>query len=161
MRRTILAITGLISVLGVIGAHAEVKVLAVRLGADDVAALAQFYEDAFGLKEIDRVGEPVTEIIMRYGETVADAKAGSSPEFLVQLREAGTAGDTMAHAIFHVSDLAATIEAARAAGATIEGDTVTVPIGGMPVQIAIVIDPDGNVLELMELPGGADKLPHP
>jgi hypothetical protein len=22
-------------------------------------------------------------------------------------------------------------------------------------------DPDGNVLELMELPGGADKLPHP
>jgi hypothetical protein len=38
--------------------HADVAVLAVRLGANDVVALAKFYEAAFGLKEIDRVGEP-------------------------------------------------------------------------------------------------------
>jgi hypothetical protein len=31
----------------------------------------------------------------------------------------------------------------------------------MPVKIATVVDPDGNVLELMELPNGADHLPHP
>jgi hypothetical protein len=31
----------------------------------------------------------------------------------------------------------------------------------MPVKIAVVIDPDGNVLELMELPNGADHPPHP
>jgi hypothetical protein len=43
--------------------------MAVRLGANDVVALAKFYEAAFGLKEIDRVGTPVTEIIMRYGAT--------------------------------------------------------------------------------------------
>ena len=135
--------------------------MAIRLGADDVVSLAGFYEAAFGLKEIDRVGEPATEIIMRYGATVAEAKAGSSPEFLVQAREPGAGQDAMAHAIFHVSDLAASVAAAKAAGATVEGETVTVPIGGMPVQIAMVIDPDGNVLELMELPGGADKLPHP
>ena len=161
MRRVIMAVSGLIAAIGVIAAHADVKVLAVRLGADDVVSLAGFYAAAFGLKEIDRVGEPATEIIMRYGATVAEAKAGSSPEFLVQRREPGTGEDTMAHAIFHVSDLAATVAAARAAGATIEGDTVTVPIGGMPVKIAMIIDPDGNVLELMELPDGADHLPHP
>ena len=40
---------------------------------------------------------------MRYGATVAAAKAGSSPEFLVQRREPGAGKDTMAHAIFHVS----------------------------------------------------------
>ena len=61
----------------------------------------------------------------------------------------------MTHAIFHVSDLAATVAAAKAAGATMQGDVVSVPIGGMPVKIATVVDPDGNVLELMELPKGA------
>jgi hypothetical protein len=29
------------------------------------------------------------------------------------------------------------------------------------VKIATVVDPDGNVLELMELPKGVDHLPHP
>jgi predicted enzyme related to lactoylglutathione lyase len=138
-----------------------VTVLAVRLGADDVVALAKFYEAAFGLKEIDRVGEPATEIIMRYGATVAAAKAGSSPEFLVQRRAPGVGKDGMAHAIFQVSDLAASVAAAKTAGASMEGDVVTVPIGGMPVKIAMVVDPDGNVLELMELPKGATHLPHP
>lgn len=161
MRRRILGISALFAALSVVGAHADVRVLAVRLGADDVIALAGFYEAAFGLKEIDRVGEPATEIIMRYGATVAEAKAGTSPEFLVQLREPGAGKDTMAHAIFHVSDIAASIAAAKAAGANVEGDPVTVPIGGMPVQIATVTDPDGNVLELMELEDGANHLPHP
>jgi len=142
-------------------AQADVTVLAVRLGASDVVALAKFYDAAFGLKEIDRVGDPATEIIMRYGATVAAAKAGSSPEFLVQRREPGAGKDPMAHAIFRVSDVAASVAAAKAAGASMEGDTVTVPIGGMPVKIAMLVDPDGNVLELMELPKGVDHLPHP
>jgi len=140
--------------------HADVAVLAVRLGANDVVALAKFYDAALGLKEIDRVGQPATEIIMRYGATVAAAKAGTSPEFLVEHREAGAA-DAMAHAIFHVSDVAATVAAAKAAGATIKGDVATVPIGGISVKIATLVDPDSNVLELMELPKGVDHLKHP
>lgn len=142
-------------------AQAEVTVMAVRLGASDVVALAKFYEAAFGLKEIDRVGNPATEIIMRYGATVAAAKAGTSPEFLIERREAGAAKDAMAHAIFRVSDIAASVAAAKAAGATVRGDVVSVPIGNIMVRIATVLDPDGNVLELMELPTGVDHLPHP
>jgi predicted enzyme related to lactoylglutathione lyase len=161
MRRAITAALGLTAAMWVTLAQAEVTVLAVRLGANDVVALAKFYDAAFGLKEIDRVGDPATEIIMRYGATVAAAKAGSSPEFLVQRREPGAGKDTMAHAIFRVSDVAASVAAAKAAGASIEGDTVTVPIGGLPVKIAMLVDPDGNVLELIELPKGVDHLPHP
>jgi predicted enzyme related to lactoylglutathione lyase len=161
MRRAITAVLGLTTAAWMTFAQADVTVLAVRLGAKDVVALAKFYDAAFGLKEIDRVGEPVTEIIMRYGATVAAAKAGSSPEFLVQLREPGAPAGSMAHAIFHVSNLATTISAAKAAGAKMNGEVVTVPIGGMPVKIATIVDPDGNVLELMELPNGATKLPHP
>lgn len=161
MRRTMTALVGIMATSFAITAQAEVTVMAVRLGASDVVALAKFYDTAFGLKEIDRVGNPATEIIMRYGATVAAAKAGTSPEFLVQLREPGAAAGAMAHAIFHVSDLAATLAAAKGAGGKVEGEVVTVPIGGMPVKIATVVDPDGNVLELMELPNGATKLPHP
>jgi predicted enzyme related to lactoylglutathione lyase len=142
-------------------AQADVTVMAIRLGAKDVPALAKFYDTAFGLKAIDQVGNPPTEIIMRYGATVAAAKAGSSPEFLVQLREPGAVAGAMTHAIFQVTDLAASVAAAKAAGATQDGEIATVPIGGMPVKIAMMVDPDGNHLELMELPKGETKLPHP
>lgn len=160
MRRTVTALLALMAATWVTVAPAEVTVMAVRLGATDVAALAKFYESAFGLKEIDRVGDPATEIIMRYGATVAEAKAGSSPEFLVQKREAGAGKDPMHHAIFRVSDMAATVAAAKAAGAKMEGEVVTVPIGGSPIKIAMLVDPDGNALELMELPKNLTHLPH-
>jgi len=160
MRRTMTAILGLTTAALVMTAQAEVTVMAVRLGADDVVSLAKFYETAFGLKEIDRVGTPATEIIMRYGATVAEAKAGSSPEFLVQKREGGAAKSSMHHAIFRVSDMAATVAAAKAAGAKMEADVVTVPIGGAPIKIAMLVDPQGNALELMELPKDLTHLPH-
>src|SRR5215469_9929954 len=145
MRRAITAILGLTAGFWLVGVQADVTVLAVRLGAQDVAALAKFYEAAFGLKEIDRVGQPPTEIIMRYGATVAAAKAGSSPEFLVQRREPGAANDPIAHAVFHVSDIRATVAAAKAAGATVRSDVGPIQIGGMPLKIATLLDPDGNV----------------
>jgi hypothetical protein len=131
MRRMIPAIVALWTAVLVIDARAEVTVMAVRLGASDVIALAKFYDAAFGLKEIDRVGNPATEIIMRFGATVADAKAGSSPEFLVQK-----------------------------AGAKVDRDVATVSIGGAPIKIAMLVDPQGNALEIMELPKGLTHLPH-
>src|SRR5688572_3899888 len=133
MRRTITAVlVSIAATCATSATQADVTVLAVRLGAKDVVALAKFYDTAFGLKEIDRVGEPPTEIIMRYGATVAAAKAGSSPEFLVQRREPGDGKHAMAHAIFRSSDIAATVAAAKAAGASMEGEVETVPIGGAP-----------------------------
>jgi len=158
MRRMITVIVGLWAAL-VIDARAQVTVMAVRLGANDVAALAKFYDAAFGLKEIDRVGNPATEIIMRFGATVAEAKAGDSPEFLVQKRE-GVANDPMHHAILRVSDIAATVAAAKAAGAKVDRDVATVTIGGAPIKIAMLVDPQGNALEIMELPKALTHLPH-
>ena len=160
MRRTITGVLGLTAAAWFTLAQADNVVLAVRLSASDVPALAKFYQAAFGLKEIDHVGEPATEIIMRYGATMDAAKAGSSPEFLVAKRESDTSKDQMAHAIFHVSDIAATVAAAKAAGATVKGDVASIPIGGTPIKIATLVDPQGNVLEIMELPNGLDHLPH-
>ena len=159
MRRMIAAILGLWAAVLVIDARAEVTVMAVRLGASDVVALARFYDAAFGLKEIDRVGNPATEIIMRFGATVAEAKAGASPEFLLLKRE-GAAKDPMHHAILRVSDIVATVAAAKAAGATVDRDVSTVSIGGAPIKIAMLVDPQGNALEIMELPKTLTHLPH-
>jgi predicted enzyme related to lactoylglutathione lyase len=145
------------------GVQADSSVLAVRLGAKDVVALAKFYDAAFGLKQIDKVADnsgATTEIIMRYGANVGAAKAGNSPEFLVAKREGGDTPGPMAHAIFHVSDINATVAAAKAAGATMKGEVSTVQIGGAPIKIAQMTDPDGNTLEVMELPKGTDHLPH-
>jgi len=161
MRRTLTTILGVTAAAWCIGVQADSSVLAVRLGAKDAGTLAKFYEAAFGLKQIDKVGDnPPTEIIMRYGTTVAAAKAGSSPEFLVAKRESGETPGSMAHAIFHVSDLNATVAAAKTAGATMKDEVATATIGGTPIKIARMTDPDGNVLEIMELPKGADHLPH-
>ncbi len=160
MRRTLATILGVTAGVWWMGVQADSSVLAVRLGAKDVVALAKFYDAAFGLKMIDHVGEPPTEIIMRYGATVAAAKAGSSPEFLVAKREGGETAGSMAHAIFHVSDINATVAAAKAAGAKMKGEVASVSIGGTPIKIATMTDPDGNVLEVMELPKGTDHLPH-
>ena len=160
MRRITTALLALTAAACSLSARADVTVLAVRLGAKDVATLAKFYESAFGLKEIDRVGQPPTEIILRYGTSVASAKAGSSPEFLVTRRESAV-DDSMPHAIFRVSDLDATVASARKAGATLKGEVRPVKIGNMSLRLAMMSDPDGNVLELMELPKGADHLQHP
>ncbi|MEJ0038034.1 MAG: hypothetical protein WDO68_18485 [Gammaproteobacteria bacterium] len=122
MRRTITAMLGLTAATWSMWVAADVSVMAVRLGAKDVVALAKFYDAAFGLKEIDRVGQPPTEIIMRYGTSLA---------------------------------------AAKSAGATTKGNVASVKIGKMSVKVAQLVDPDGNVLELMELPKGADHLQHP
>jgi predicted enzyme related to lactoylglutathione lyase len=161
MRRTITAVLGLVAATWLTSVQADVTVLAVRLGAKDVVALAKFYDAAFGLKEIDHVGKPPTEIIMRYGATVAAAKAGSSPEFLVAHRDPGAASDPIMHAVFKVSDIGATVLAAKAAGATVKSDVASITIGGMPLKSATLVDPDGNVLEIMELPKGVGHLRHP
>lgn len=160
MRRSIWTIVGALATTCALQAHAETTVMAVRIGAEDVVALAKFYDTAFGLKEIDRVGNPPTEIIMRYGATVAAAKAGASPEFLLQKREAGAAAGSIMHAIFRVSDIAATVAAAKAAGAKVDSDVATVAIGGAPIKIAMLRDPDGNAIEIMELPKDLTHLPH-
>jgi predicted enzyme related to lactoylglutathione lyase len=162
MRREITTLLGLAALTWSMCVPADVTVLAVRLSAKDVGALAKFYEAAFGLKEIDRVGgQTPTEIIMRYGTSVAAAKAGASPEFLLARRDAAAGSDKMPHAVFRVTDIAETVTAAKNAGATTQGEVASVKIGNMSLKLVMLVDPDGNVLELMELPKGADHLQHP
>lgn len=155
MRKAITAIVALTAATWLTGVNAEVHLQAVRIGAKDVAALAKFYETALGMKEVSRYGrpgDPRWEIIMNYGATVAAAKANTSAKFVIELRDPGTSNDSMAHAIFHVSDIGASVAAAKAAGATMKDEifSTTIQATGTPVKFAMFIDPEGNFVELME-----------
>ena len=90
-------------------AHAEVTLNAARVGAEDVAALAQFYESAFGLKEVNRLEFPgMIEIMLNFGDTMAAAKANPGAEIVIMHRDSNALEDPVPHLIFNVSDVAAT-----------------------------------------------------
>ena len=59
-------------------AHAQVSLNSVRVGAKDTAALAKFYQAAFGMFEVNRIGGGATpEIFVNFGPT---AEANSTVE---------------------------------------------------------------------------------
>jgi len=132
-------------------AHAEVTLNAARVGAEDVAALAQFYESAFGLKEVNRLEFPgMIEIMLNFGDTMAAAKANPGAEIVIMHRDSNALEDPVPHLIFNVSDVAATAAAVKAAGGSMDGEPRAFGDSGM--MIGFARDPAGNRLELIQQP---------
>lgn len=132
-------------------AHAGVTLNAARLGAEDVAALAEFYESAFGLREVNRLEFPgMIEIMLNFGTTAAAAKANPGAEIVIMHRDSDTLEDPVPHVIFNVTDVAATAEAIKAAGGSMDGEPRAFGNSGM--MIGFATDPAGNRLELIQQP---------
>jgi predicted enzyme related to lactoylglutathione lyase len=132
-------------------AHAQVLLNSVRIGAKDTVALAKFYQTAFGMHEtnrIDAAGGP--EIFVNFGATVDSAKANKSEPIVIMHRDSDDLKDPIAHVIFNVKDMAATVAAIKTAGGTMAGDPR--PFRNTGVVIGIAIDPAGNRLELIQRP---------
>jgi len=132
-------------------AYAQVTLNSVRIGAKDTVALAKFYQTAFGMHEtnrIDAAGGP--EIFVNFGATVDAAKANKSEPIVIMHRDSDDLKDPIAHVIFNVKDMAATVAAIKAAGGTMAGDPR--PFRNTGVVIGIAIDPAGNRLELIQRP---------
>jgi len=132
-------------------ATAEVSLNSARVGAKDVAALGQFYEAAFGLKEVNRLtlGTGI-EIFLNFGATVEAAKANDRPPVVIMPAEPLPTPDPVAHLIFNVTDIAAT----TAAVTTAAGSVTVAPraFGNSGLMIAFVKDPAGNLIELIQPP---------
>ena len=132
-------------------AHAQVTLNSVRIAAKDTVALAKFYQAAFGMQEVNRInaqGGP--EVFVNFGATVDSAKANKSEPIVIMHRDSDDVKDPIAHVIFNVKDMAATVAAIRAAGGSMAGDPR--PFGNTGVVIGIAIDPAGNRLELIQRP---------
>jgi predicted enzyme related to lactoylglutathione lyase len=132
-------------------AQAGVTLNAGRVGAEDVAALAKFYQAAFGLREVNRLEFPGSlEIMLNFGDTVDAAKANPSAQVVIMHRESNAIKDPVPHLILNVTDMAATAAAVKAAGGSMDGEPRG--MGNSGILIGFAIDPAGNRLELIQQP---------
>ncbi len=139
------------AVLAMATAQAGISLNAVRVGAKDVAATAKFYQTAFGMFEVQRIAQPnMLEIMLNFGATADAAKANKGSQVVIMQRAADDGSDTLAHVIFTVTDAAATVKAAKAAGAKVEREPFQ--YGTTGIWIGMLIDPAGNHIELLQFP---------
>ena len=132
-------------------AYAQVSLNSVRVGAKDTAALAKFYQAAFGMQEVNRLdarGGP--EIFLNFGATVEAAKANQNLRIVLMHRDNDSIKDSIPHIILTVTDMAATVAALKAAGGSMDGDAR--PFGNTGMLIGIAADPAGNRIELIQRP---------
>jgi len=131
-----------------VSAQAGVTINSTRVGAVDVAALEKFYEAAFGMQEVQRIG--TTEVMLNFGDSVAAAKANPGSQLVIMHRDSDEQKDTMAHLIFNVTDMTATAAAITAAGGKMERAPFV--FGKTGVTIGLGVDPAGNHFEMLQQP---------
>jgi len=143
-------LTGLVFI-STAAARADITLNAARIGAEDVAALAKFYETAFGLKEVTRLEFPgMLEIMMNFGDSKEAATANGNAQIVIMHRQSNEINDPVPHIILNVTDVKAVAEAVKAAGGSMQGDPR--PFGNSGMVIGFAIDPAGNRLELIQQP---------
>jgi len=152
MSKRILAAAAAAFAVTVAAQAADPVLFATRVSAPaaEMASTAAFYEQAFNLKEVNRFGgdQPV-EIMLNFGDTDDAAKASAAAQVVLLVRDEGQPEDKVAHFIFTVDDIDASVAQAVAAGATVERPA-TVLGGG--ASMAILVDPVGNRVELLHFP---------
>jgi predicted enzyme related to lactoylglutathione lyase len=149
-RFIIVIMTG-VALLLAVAASAQVSLNSVRIAAKDTEALSKFYKAAFGMQETNRINAPGgPEIFVNFGATVDAAKANKAEPVVLMHRDNDDLKDPIAHVIFNVKDMAATVAAIKSAGGKMDGDPR--PYGNTGIIIGIAIDPAGNRLELIQRP---------
>jgi predicted enzyme related to lactoylglutathione lyase len=132
-------------------AIAQVTLNSVRIGAKDSVAVAKFYQAAFGMQEVNRINTPAgPEIFLNFGETVDAAKANKSEPIVIMHRDSDDLKDPIAHVIFNVKNMTATVATSKAAGGSMAG--APRPFGNTGIVIGIAIDPAGNRIEMIQQP---------
>jgi predicted enzyme related to lactoylglutathione lyase len=127
----------------------ETRIRSVRVSAEDVAGVAKFYEDAFGLRQVRAVqrDEKLFEIILNYGDSVEAAAASKSPRLVIILRQPNAPAPSVSNLIFGVKDVDATIDrVVKAGGKPSRPVTQSATTGA---RVGFVRDPAGNEIELI------------
>lgn len=132
-------------------ARADVTMNSLRIAAADTEALATFYKAAFAMQEVNRIAVPGgPEIFVNFGATADAAKANRGLPLVIMHRDSDAVKDPIAHVIFNVTDMKATVAALKAAGGTMDGEPREFRNTG--ILIGIAVDPAGNRIELIQRP---------
>lgn len=153
MKNLVKVLLSIYSVFLLVGtAQAEISILAARIGAVDVPALAEFYKSAFELKEVNRLdmAEGQVEIMLNFGETVDAAVANTNAQVVIMHRESDDFEDPIPHLIFSVSDIEAAAAAVTKAGGSLQSGPFV--FGDTGIKLAFAKDPAGNQIELFQSP---------
>ncbi|MET0290817.1 MAG: VOC family protein [Steroidobacteraceae bacterium] len=142
LKSSLLALT--LGIAGVATAHADVSLNGVRVEAKDVASVSRFYQQVFGLKEVQRIQNPqMFEVMLNFGTN----RIG---DIVIKSRASDDVKDEVAHIVFNVTDMKGTVEALKAAGGKMEREPFE--FGKTGVVIGMAIDPAGNHIELIQQP---------
>jgi predicted enzyme related to lactoylglutathione lyase len=130
-------------------ASADVTMNSLRIGAADTVALAKFYQAAFGMFEVNRIDVPGgPEVFVNFGPTADAAKANRNVPLVIMHRESDGVKDPIAHVIFNVTDMTATVAAIKSAGGSLDGEPR--PFRNTGTVIGIAVDPAGNRIESIQ-----------
>lgn len=141
-------------------AQAQVSLNSVRVGAKDTVALAKFYQAAFGMFEVNRIGGGADpEIFVNFGSSAEAAKANQAEPVVIMHRDSDDLKDPIPHIIFTVKNMDAVVAAIKAAGGTIDGKPFA--YGNTGIMIGMAIDPVGNRIELIQQPVQGTPLAKP
>jgi predicted enzyme related to lactoylglutathione lyase len=137
-------------------AFAGVSLNGARVGAKDAAAVAKFYEAAFGMQEVQRIpNQTGPEIMLNFGATVAAAKANRArlggADIVIMSRASDEVKDEIPHIVLNVTDIKATAAAVKAAGGTLAREPFE--FGKSGIMIAMAVDPAGNQIEMIQNAG--------
>ena len=89
-------------------------------------------------------------MFVNFGASIDAAKANRSEPVVIMHRDSDGLMDPIAHVIFNVRDMTATVAAIKAAGGSMAGDPR--PFRNTGIVIGIATDPAGNRIELIQRP---------
>lgn len=124
--------------------------MAARVGAEDVFGTGVFYKEAFGLIEVDRLelADGTAELILGFAKNDNQSIASIGSAIAILGRESDDAAESMPHIIFRVSNIeSAYLKAIETGGIAVQVPTVIDELG---ITIAMLRDPSGNTIELLE-----------
>ena len=155
LTRLVAAMSVAVSIAGSAGAQAPsrlegdaISVRNARLGADDVAGAARFYEAAFGMQEVKRYERPgFLEIILAFGRTRDEAMAAKGTRIALISRKPGQTPDGVSNLVLDVGNMERVMARIEAGGGTVERPPTRSAVSGR--LIAMVRDPAGNRVELI------------
>ena len=133
---------------------AEARIAEVKIKVADLDRSAEFYTRVFQMQAIQRIGkagDAIQEIALKFGSTLDTAKASDHTGIVLVFRSGLAAPfkatDDVPVAVLTVPDVEATMKRAADAGFPPTGDATQ----SKGYSVGTVIDPSGNVVELIHL----------
>lgn len=116
------------------------RIVMLRVYVADIARAEKFYHEVFGTTVVQKLGENVRVTVMPGGAFPGIILIQSPDE----VRMNGSW-------VMQVSNVEETLAKAQANGATLMHTEFAENVGGMPARSTHLVDPDGNIIEVLQV----------